>query len=326
MRVKFLLYNHWLKKIAWRLLHSPWFNRNTVYRRLLGRRVELISALHRKAPACVRVENTNHCNAHCSMCPHDEMTRSKGTMGQEMFAEIVSQCVAGGVTSINLHNFGEPLLDKHFAAKVRHAKESGIARVSTNSNGALLTETRSRELLEAGLDELYVSIDAASAATYEKVRHGLSYEKLRANLEAFVRIKRETGATTRLVVNFVQTQDNIHEVQDFIDLWKGEADEACISFPHDWVGAGKDDLGMRSLPQPCKLLFTDLTISWNGDILLCCADYDGRSVLGNIAQDRLIDFWQNNAEMNRFRAAHLADNGARIKPCDTCTLNTIWWL
>src|SRR3954454_11939459 len=85
-------------------------------------------------PDIVQIESTNLCNAKCVFCPRDDMHRQQGVMDMALFRKIVDECVTLGVTHVRVHNYGEPFLDRQLVAKVRYAKEKGIAEVGMISN------------------------------------------------------------------------------------------------------------------------------------------------------------------------------------------------
>ncbi len=93
-------------------------------------------------PPVVRLETTNACNARCIICPHREMHRPLVTMSGDLYARLIDECAAAGCREVHLHNFGEPLLDKHLEDRIAYAKEKGIRRVKIFCNGSLATPAR----------------------------------------------------------------------------------------------------------------------------------------------------------------------------------------
>jgi MoaA/NifB/PqqE/SkfB family radical SAM enzyme len=91
-----------------------------------------------------------------------------------------------------LHGIGEPLLNPDLSRMIRHLKDRG-AYVLFNSNGLLLRGRRARALAESGLDELRVSIDSGTPATYQLVRGVDGFDRILANLRRFESTKREIG-------------------------------------------------------------------------------------------------------------------------------------
>jgi MoaA/NifB/PqqE/SkfB family radical SAM enzyme len=323
--MQFIIYNYNFKKIAYYFWKSNWFNNNFIFKLFLNKQITKKINQYQDKPFCVRIENTNICNAHCVMCPRDKMKRGQGVMNMETYSKIIEQCLELGVNYINLHKYGEPLVDNLLPQRVAEAKRRGIKRITTNTNASLLTPEMSQKLIESGLDELFVSIDAINSHTYEKVRLGLNYERVVDNLLKFIEIKNNLKAKTKLIVSFVQSPENIKEVKGFIDFWKAKADHVSISYAHDWVGAKNNLIVRKRLDWPCRLLFSDLTIAWNGDYLLCCADYDAQAALGNIKDFSLGVFWKNNDKLRLYREKHLNHQAKDLLLCKDCTMDTIWW-
>ena len=115
-----------------------------------------------KFPIHLDIETTTNCNLKCPMCPRTVMIEN-GTFGndsgyiiQEDYMNIVDQGVQHGVKSIKLNYLGEPLLHKDIIDHVRYAKNRGVLDVLMNTNGTALTPKNSRNLLEAGIDGVFV--------------------------------------------------------------------------------------------------------------------------------------------------------------------------
>ncbi|MCB0052150.1 MAG: radical SAM protein, partial [Caldilinea sp.] len=117
-------------------------------------------------------EPTNGCNLDCVTCFRNAWTSDLGRMSDATFAAVLQ-----GVTAIDppptvyFGGIGEPLFHPRTVEWVAQAKAAG-ARVELITNGTLLTEKRSRQLIDAGLDLLWVSIDGASPESYADVRLG----------------------------------------------------------------------------------------------------------------------------------------------------------
>ena len=321
-----ILYNYRLKKIAAAMLSSKGLNAFRPYRWLLKRRIQQQISRYATKPKWVRIENTNRCNANCSICPRDLMTRAQGDMSDAVFELILEQCLQLGINRINMHNYGEPLLDRSLASRIKLAKGSGIGLVTTNTNASLLDGELAESLLRSGLDALYISLDAATGHSYRLIRIGLSFDKVCANVARLVELKRTIKSNTKIILSFVVSKANEPEIELFIDKWQGRADHISISYAHNWLDFATDVGGGARIPWPCKLLFNELVVLWNGDYALCCADFDRSIELGGIADSDIAETWTSNRTLLEYRQAHLSDLGTSMPGCSKCSLNTIWWL
>jgi Radical SAM superfamily/Iron-sulfur cluster-binding domain len=265
-------------------------------------------------PEIVQIESTNICNAKCVFCPRDEMHRRQGVMTFDLFRKIVDECAALGITHVRVHNYGEPFIDRRLVEKVRYAKQKGIKEVGMISNGSLITDDVARGIIDAGLDAINISVDASGREVFESTRIGLKYDKVIANIERLVRIRAEAGRKRpKLILSFVR-QNNSADEQAFIEHWKAIADKIHITDLHNWAGT----LNARSdVSYPCYRLWLTFTVLWDGRVSLCCADFDGRHILGDLRTSTIAQVW-NSPAYRAVRRQHLDSGGPEI--CRSCDL------
>jgi MoaA/NifB/PqqE/SkfB family radical SAM enzyme len=265
-------------------------------------------------PEIVQIESTNICNAKCVFCPRDEMHRRQGVMSWDLYRKIVDECAALGITHIRVHNYGEPFIDRRLVDKVRYAKEKGIQEVGMISNGSLITDAVARGMIDAGLDAINISVDASGKEVFESTRLGLKYDKVIANIERLVRIRAELGRRRpKLILSFVR-QNNSADEQAFIEHWRSVADKIHITDLHNWAGTLNRESDVN---YPCYRPWLTFTVLWDGRVSLCCADFDGRHILGDLNSSTIKDIW--NAEPYlQARRAHLESGGPDI--CRSCDL------
>src|ERR1700758_2593220 len=119
-------------------------------------------------PVCLYLEVNNRCNLLCETWPRTfEPLEPQADMSWELFTPIVDQ--VPGVARVVLHGVGEPMMVKALPRMIRYLKDRGVY-VLFNTNGTLLAPKKHRELIDTGLDELRVSLDAAEARTFHAVR------------------------------------------------------------------------------------------------------------------------------------------------------------
>ena len=282
----------------------------------LVRRALLLAGRERSPvlPDIVQIESTNICNATCVFCPRDEMHRRQGVMDMALYRKVVDECAELGIRHVRLHNYGESFVDRALVDKVRYAKERGIPEVGLISNGSLVDEKAARGIIEAGLDAINISLDAAGKETFERTRVGLKYDKVVGNIERLARLRGEMGRRhPKLILSFVR-QSNSAEEQVFIDRWSKVADKIHITELHNWAGTLNKESNVRF---PCYRQWLTLTVLWDGRVSLCCADFDGKVILGDVRTDWLADIWNSDA-YRRVRREQLVDGGPSI--CRSCDL------
>jgi sulfatase maturation enzyme AslB (radical SAM superfamily) len=265
-------------------------------------------------PEIVQIESTNICNAKCVFCPRDDMHRRQGIMSVELFRKIVDECADLGITHVRMHNYGEAFIDKKLVEKVRYAKQKGIKEVGMISNGSLITEQTARGMIDAGLDAINISVDASGKDVFESTRVGLKYDKVIANIERLVRLRAESGKRRpKLILSFVR-QNNSADEQAFIEHWRKVADKIHVTDLHNWAGTLNTESDVN---YPCYRPWLTFTVLWDGRVSLCCADFDGKTILGDLNTHSIAEIW--NAEPYRdARRQHLESGGPDI--CRACDL------
>jgi sulfatase maturation enzyme AslB (radical SAM superfamily) len=268
----------------------------------------------KRLPDIVQIESTNLCNAKCVFCPRDEMHRRQGVMDMDLFTKIVDECAELGITHVRVHNYGEPFLDKQLVEKVRYAKQRGIKEVGMISNGSLITEELAQGMIDAGLDAINISVDASGKEVFEHTRLNLDYDTVIGNIRTLARLRNASGKThPKLILSFVRQHDSADE-RAFIDEWRTVADKIHITDLHNWAGTLN---ATSDVHFPCYRLWLTFTVLWDGRVSLCCADFDGRNVLGDLRTSTIQQVW-NSPAYRSVRRQHLESGGPEI--CRSCDL------
>ena len=272
-----------------------------------------------RLPEIVQIESTNICNAKCVFCPRDDMHRRQGIMSFDLFRKIVDECAALGITHVRVHNYGEPFVDRKLVEKVRYAKQKGIQEVGMISNGSLITEPVARGMIEAGLDAINISVDAAGREVFEATRIGLKYDTVIANIERLVRIRAELGRRRpKLILSFVRQNNSLDE-QAFIEHWKSIADKVHITDLHNWAGT----LNQASdVTYPCYRPWLTFTVLGRPRLALLRRFRRTRGALRlntSSIQDWNAEFWPHPALPPRERGPDICQSAifrARIRRSD----------
>ncbi len=139
--------------------------------------------------ARVYIEPTNRCNLDCVTCIRRSWDEPLGEMPSSVFSNIVKGIKnLPAPPSVFLGGLGEPLSHPHIVEMVRELKSSG-SYVELITNATLLTQNLSKQLIEAGLDMLWVSLDGATPESYKDVRLGAALPEVISNLQQFRRIR-----------------------------------------------------------------------------------------------------------------------------------------
>src|ERR1051325_2896644 len=168
-----------------------------------------------QGPICVYLETTDRCNLLCTTCPRTyEELEPPADMSWQLFTSIVDQLPH--LQRAVLHGVGEPMLVKHLPRIVRYLKDRG-SYVLFNTNGTVLNEKNGRALIDAGLDELRVSFDAANAESYRAIRGKNYFHRILKNVRAFRELQEREGHLKPQVSAWLTgLRETIEELPDFV--------------------------------------------------------------------------------------------------------------
>lgn len=290
-----------------------------------------------KYPIHMNVELLYGCNLRCGFCllnlPKNKMAyRAKpgDRIRFSKYRELVDEGVKEGLCSIALNGFNEPLLKNDIVDYVKYARDAGIIDVSLHTNGLMLDEKKSRELVQSGLTMIMFSIDAASRDTYKKIRRNNNYESVVNNIESFKSIRNALNKVLPLIkVSFVRTKVNCDELEIFLNTWRGNADFITIqSFSNPFVGMSQynkieEEYRLDSKPFSfCTEPLRRITITSDGNVLPCCSWYGTELVVGNIYNDSIYNIW-NSPKMEMLRGSVNDPFGCTVEPCNKCRASVI---
>ena len=169
----------------------------------------------RAHPSKLFVETTTRCNLGCFMCVKQThgCAMTEGDLTPGIFAAL--EPALPHLDALILNGIGEPLLNPHLEEFIRTARRLMPATgwIGFQSNGLLLSNLRALSLIEAGLDKICISIDAASPETFRKVREGgdlLDIEHAFAALSAAK--ERCQRPDVQVGIEFVAMRSNLGEL------------------------------------------------------------------------------------------------------------------
>ena len=263
----------------------------------------------------IQVEGYNVCNLKCKMCPYELMSRKKEKMSFEFYKRVIDLAENFGIRNVELNFYNEPLLDDLLIERILYAKAKGM-NVALSTNGVLLTDEKISMLLEAQPDVITISFDGATKETYEKIRRGGNFEKVKENIIKLVNERNRRKSKTKITITYTVVEDNFNEIDLFEKSWINIVDE--INFWEADERRGKP-LIATTYSYPCyRLLYEGrLIVLSNGKVALCCKDYDGKYSIGDLNNQSIEDIW-NSKKFRWIKNLHYKGEGYKIELCKNC--------
>src|SRR5262245_43645851 len=172
-------------------------------------------------PNFLQIEPVGQCNLRCRMCaiqfrPDGPPIGPPAFMDFDVFIKLLDQFPA--LEQLQLQGLGEPMMHPRFFDMVEHAVSRGI-KVGTNTNATLLNAGRAERCVTSGLGEIHLSIDGATAETYERIRVRARFDRVVANIEGLAAARRRLhSATPRIRMVVVAMRENLGEFPDLVRL------------------------------------------------------------------------------------------------------------
>ena len=219
-------------------------------------------------------------------------------MNWDLYRSIADQCIELGIRRYSVYLMNEPMLDRELSERVAYvsARIKKPQYVKVTSHGGLLTERMAKGLLDSGLDKLKISVQSLNADTYWNIM-GLPLDKTLRNIDRFLELKKKGGyKLPRLeivMVDSIQTHDEIpsirrywqdRQIKLYIEPVENRADQQNIRD----TAVGEHRLKSFSW---CRRLMEQIYILYDGRMLQCCADWEQRSIMGDLTTHRLADIW-----------------------------------
>lgn len=267
-------------------------------------------------PVIVSIETTSHCNARCVMCPHSVMPRRNNQMETAIFNIIYQQLGGLKVKLVVLSLIGEPLLDRKIAERIKQLSGLGY-RTRIVTNASLLTRDMSRDLISAGLSELYVSLNGYNEKSHQEMMRFASpqFNKCVENLVFF---SETSGGRIKMHLNCLAYADIDLDIKlKFTAFWREKGIKVNLAKPVDWHRPCKKKQGNV---YPCRVIFSNLVIDCMGNVLSCCRDYRSTVIMGNVLENSLREIWKGSS-FQQFRFKHLQGLADSVPICATCEIN-----
>jgi radical SAM protein with 4Fe4S-binding SPASM domain len=222
---------------------------------------------------------------------------------------------------------GEPLLHPEIHDFIKtlgrtHSKNHTLLV----TNGHFLDDALARLILDAGIKQVQISLNAHGQAKYQWFTGSSRYHAVVHNIENLIQRKTAHGTgKPQINIHIAGIEEFTDDFAPFLEKWEQKADLARVREIKDWAGVTKGN-GITPLiaeeitchRYPCAWLWECLEFHPSGDIYTCSFHpFFDTPPLGNIATDRLETLWQAK-ELHELRQKHLQGRAAEIDFCTNC--------
>ena len=163
----------------------------------------------------IQIEPTTKCNLRCTFCERTYWKQPNEDLTYADFEKIISGFKY--LRTVDLTGIGETLMNKEFFKMLALLKKKKI-HVRFNDNATLLNKIISTKLIEGGLDEVLFSFDGGTKKTYESIRVGADFDKVKANIKEFVMIAKQKKSPIKIRMISVANAFNVEELPQIVGI------------------------------------------------------------------------------------------------------------
>jgi MoaA/NifB/PqqE/SkfB family radical SAM enzyme len=338
--------SHELKK---RIMLGEKFSQNFI--------LEQFELFRSKEPTVYNIETTNACNMKCKMCPRTtKMDRPIVTIEKETFESVLKQLKPWSGKEwdtwvefvknsykiyeddqsenhfflyiipkvIQLHGYGDPLLDKNMPDYIKLMNEQGFYSYFS-CNPANIDIQSTIKMFENGLSYIKYSIESVDDEKHREIRGDASnFSESYSKICELLDLKKKHNYQTTIIITMLDLNHSWQQ-EEFIklrDLFKN-MDVYIYLKSEDQQWYRKEYHGTNSVhwSEICRHPWMSMTVKSNSDIAMCMEDYNNEIVLGNARKNSLVDIW-NGKKYNQFRIDHL-ELTRGIKCTEECDMKLV---
>lgn len=296
----------------------------------LDKRTNLGDVIPLDTPFTVFIDASSACNFRCEFCfnrDKNNIGENKRIMKFDLYKKIINDLsiFSKKIKCIRLYKEGEPLINRHLPDMIRYAKGKKVAeKIEFTTNGSLLNPEKNKELIDAGLDRIVISVEAISSEKYKQIsKVNMDFEKYVNNIEHFYKNKNQCKVCIK------STDVGVRGEEDkFYKIFGNISDEIFIEnitpiWPNLDISHVKEKCNMGLYGQElrqvnvCPYIFYSLTVNSDGTVSACFVDWEHKIIVGDVNEQSFYDIW-NGEKLKELRIIHLKKMKKYHEVCSKC--------
>lgn len=236
--------------------------------------------LRHRLPLAIEYEMNSACNRTCSYCPVSIKARPKGFFDKDSYKKLIDELAEHNYRGEITPNFyGEPLLDKRIYDFVHYSRQKlPFCQIVINTNADALNVEKLERLIESGVSIVVIS------------QHDPVPSKA------------------------------IKTIQDHLEANPERRSQVQI---YNWTLPGRILSNRGGLVEDTRVQYMSdsgcfrsrrATLTHDGEMVICCEDYNAEYVYGNVTEKGFMDVWK--ASQQHRRSIYIGDYQEPI--CKVC--------
>lgn len=207
--------------------------------------------------------------------------------------------------------------------EIEYARGKTEAQLFMSTNASMLSGIKADQIRQSGLDKLIISLDGASANSYESIQTKGNYSEVINNIDSFIKSVDAKGGPL-CHVKMIQFKTNESEIEYFRKKWSNYKNIMVdVTWLSDWAGNVSDIRNLTDYHNPiskktresCSDLWFKMQIEWSGKVALCCFDAKGSIEIGDLTRQTVAEAW-HSMKIQTIRRQHITKKISGI--CTKC--------
>jgi len=291
-------------------------------------------AWFKKLPTIIIIDVTNSCNLRCPVCPVTiSMHRKRGLMTLDVFKRIIDDFADITAKPAIYFNFsGEPTLNDALPDLIAYAHTHGHDTF-LSTNATKLDQDMCNRLVRSGLDRVNLCMDGFSKEAQESYRVRSDFAEVKGNIERFLSARNAVNSKSPKCVLQTLLTSYSEDQMDEMTAWADALGFDRVRFKTFSIGSYTSEEEKREysrfLPTKpelrrhpsgteralCNTPLYQTVVFWNGDLGLCCIDYDQMVQLPNITQTGFLKAYLSKPALQARKKGYLK----QFEICQGCS-------
>ena len=243
------------------------------------------------------------------------MKRKRKYIDPALLEKILKEAFELGMIEVGFYTTGESLLDNNLSKYIKLAKNIGYKYIYITTNAILLNNRKIKELVDAGIDSIKLSINAINKKDYEFI-HGVNYfDTVISNLKSLYNYRKNEKLQFKIYVSYIATRYTDYSVAKIKAFFADYCDEVAVINVRNQSGLMPEINKYLSCEKqknkikaerilPCHYVFNTVNVSCEGYLTACCTDFENYLVYADLNKETLKDSWHNEV-ITELRRQHL---------------------
>jgi len=288
------------------------------------------------APYSILVDSSSICNFKCFYCPMSSDKNSETTKRDNshidsiLFRKIIDDIAEFNepIKMLELGMHGEPFANPELAENVAYAKsKSYFQKVGVVTNGSLLSPKRAMPVIEAGIDQIDISLNGTSAEHfYQIAQTRVDFDKFVSNIKHLY----ENKGDCMITIKMMEESLTEHQRKVFLETFSPITDQIFLehmvpywneALDHDWPDVDRTmlDEEIHRNAEVCPFPFYKMRITSDGKALLCSADWDHLRPIGDLRKQSVKEIWGSDM-LKEIQLKFLKGKRSEMSGCSDCEM------